>query len=278
MRSEDLFYWIKERHQIYVNRANGLPRPWTNDPILQDYRFCNVYRELDKVTMWIAKNWRDPHKGDPYLFFAIAISRLINWPDTLRAMGYPTSLSHEQFVGTVHARQEAGLKAYSGAYIVSTNGNQMDKAEYLFNKVLAPLWVAKDNLRPTRKDTLRSFYERLIKVNGLGTFMAAQIVADMKYVAPLCNAPDWKTFAAPGPGSKRGLNRVYNQPIDRPWGSKHEWIEALLELKEEIDELALAHAMPDIHAQDLQNCLCEFDKYERVRLNEGRPRSSFAGR
>ena len=35
--------------------------------------------------------------------------------------------------------------------------------------------------------------------------------------------------------------------------------------------------MPMIHAQDLQNCLCEFDKYERVRLNEGRPRSNYPG-
>jgi hypothetical protein len=28
-------------------------------------------------------------------------------------------------------------------------------------------------------------------------------------------------------------------------------------------------------AQDLQNCLCELDKYERVRLGEGKPKRRF---
>ena len=32
-----------------------------------------------------------------------------------------------------------------------------------------------------------------------------------------------------------------------------------------------------LHAQDVENCLCEFDKYERTRLGEGRPRSLYAG-
>ena len=35
--------------------------------------------------------------------------------------------------------------------------------------------------------------------------------------------------------------------------------------------------LPPIHAQALQNCLCEFDKYERVRLGEGRPRNNYPG-
>jgi hypothetical protein len=31
----------------------------------------------------------------------------------------------------------------------------------------------------------------------------------------------------------------------------------------------------DLHAQDLQNCLCEFDKFERARLGEGKPKRKF---
>jgi hypothetical protein len=30
-----------------------------------------------------------------------------------------------------------------------------------------------------------------------------------------------------------------------------------------------------MHAQDLQNCLCEFDKYERARLGEGTPKQIY---
>jgi len=276
MRSTDLFYWIKERHAIYEARRNKLPKPWTQDTIFQNYRFCNVYRELDKVTLWINKHWRTPHKDDQDLWFAMVVARLVNWPDTMEEMRFVAGLNEEQFVGTIHRRQQAGKKAYSGAYIVSTNGNSMDKADYLFQKVLTPLWSKREYLRPVQGELLESFYTRLTTSIGLGTFMAAQVVADMKYAPVLRKAKDWDTFAAPGPGSKRGLNRVFDKPIDSPWGSR--WHQHLMMLKKEIDVMIKAAGMPSLHAQDLQNCLCEFDKMERVRLGQGTPRSGFPGR
>ena len=50
------FDYIDERHFIYLKRQDGKTFPWTQDKILQTYSFCNVYRELDKVTIWIRKN------------------------------------------------------------------------------------------------------------------------------------------------------------------------------------------------------------------------------
>ena len=50
------WYWINERHQIYLRKqADPKGWPWTSDPILQEYRFCNVFRELDTVTMAFRK-------------------------------------------------------------------------------------------------------------------------------------------------------------------------------------------------------------------------------
>jgi hypothetical protein len=73
--------------------------------------------------------------------------------------------------------------------------------------------------------------------------------------------------------------------VDYRWKDE-EWFVALMELKAAISPMlldlpafprALPRSMPPLHAQDLQNCLCEFDKYERVRLGEGRPRSNYPG-
>ena len=83
MRTDDLFAFVRERHQIYLRRKAGQTKPWTTDPILQQYRFCNVYRELDTVTKWIRDNWRRPHCDDPDLWFAMVVARLVNWPDTM---------------------------------------------------------------------------------------------------------------------------------------------------------------------------------------------------
>lgn len=276
MRVDDLMAFILERHKIWKLKEAGKPKPWTQDIILQSYRFCNVYRELDTVTQWIATNWRERHKDDPHLWFAMCVARLINWPDTLEALGYPVPWRASRFETTLHGRQTRGEKAFGGAYIVSTNGRAMDKAIYLAGHVLNPLWAARTRLAPRKGDTLAAFHARLMEFDGMGSFMAAQVVADLKYVEPLRSAPDWHTWAASGPGSRRGLNRVLGRPVDKPW-RELDWHMALRDLHGAVEARAKKAKLPPIHAQDLQNCLCEFDKYERTRLGEGRPRATYPG-
>ena len=82
-----------------------------------------------------------------------------------------------------------------------------------------------------------------------------------------------------GPGSARGLNRVCGNERDEKW-KQDQWLQVLQELQVLVNEALpeLPTAWPKLDAQNLQNCLCEFDKYERVRLGEGRPRSLFNGK
>ncbi len=280
MRTQELFEWIRKRHTIWWRRQQGYPKPWTDDPILQQYRFCNVYRELDTVTQWIARNWRHPHEQDIHLWFAMAVARLINWPETLEEIGYPVPWNPKRFVQRMGARQQRKAKLFTGAYMIHADAvHSGTKAEYLAEGVLTPLWKDREQINPFGPNPctfLEEFHERLMKYRDMGSFMAAQVVADLKYVPPLSLAPDWYTWAASGAGSERGLNRVLGLPVKNPW-SEIGWFGALHELHLEIEPLIREFEMPALHAQDLQNCLCEFDKYERVRLGEGRPRSLYAG-
>lgn len=284
MRTKELFKFIRERHKVYERKIAGLPKPWTKDAILQNFRFCNVYRELDAVTQWIATSWRAPHETDPDLWFAMVVARLVNWPDTLVEMPYPVPFSAAKFVKTLHARKAAGDKVFSSAYIVSTNGMTMDKAEYLAEHVLTPLWKGRKNVqRAITSGSLATIHEVLTQFNGMGSFLAAQVVADIKYAGLLYASrhelqrdTDWWSWAASGPGSKRGLNRVMNLPVDNSWNEKF-WLDGLRTLHAQIQPMFEKEGMPPLHAQDLQNCLCEFDKYERTRLGEGRPRNNYPG-
>lgn len=275
-RIEDFWSFVQERYSVYVNRYSGGAKPWTEDKILQQYRFCNVYRELDTVTKWIRDNWRQPNKKDPDLFFAMVIARLVNWPETLSEFGYPVPFNKTKFVTFLNDRKKHGEKVFSGAYIVSTNGVKENKASYLASKVLWPLWVRRESLRPASYDSLQTYHAKLSNFNGLGSFLAAQVIADLKYVAPLCYAEDWWSFAASGPGSRRGMNRVVRRPTESPW-NEQVWKRHLDDLAKCVEILAKKTKMPPLHNQDIQNCLCEFDKYERTRLGEGRPRSTYPG-
>jgi hypothetical protein len=280
LRTIELFKFIQARHAVWLKKQAGFPKPWTQDPILQKYRFCNVYRELDTTTQWIAKNWRKPNTKDPHLWFAMVVARLINWPETLGQLGYVGGdlYTANRVLACVGARQAQGLQVYGGAYTISTNGRKMLKHNYLVEQVFNPLWANREQIEltlTTKNQTLQEVHTQLMAFQGLGSFMAAQVIADLKY-AQLKKAPDWWTWAASGPGSRRGLNRVCGVDKDKSW-REDVWLVELKLLHEEIGGMVAAADMPPLHAQDLQNCLCEFDKYQRVLLGEGRPRSLYPG-
>lgn len=267
--------FIVKRHQIWINRNAGMSKPWTDDPILLNYRFCNVYRELDTVTEWVARNWREPNADHPDLWFAMAVARWVNWPDTLQEIGLPLPWIPKKFIAAMTKRRDMGLKVWTGAYMIGTQGNAKDKPLFIAEDVLAPLWKRRDELRPRKGMSLAEFAQPIIDTKNQGSFMVGQIVADIKYAGPLRDAPDWWTWAVSGPGSRRGLNRIYGRDLDKGW-NEYIWLQHLTKLRHALLE-QLPPWMPELHAQDLQNALCEFDKYERVRLGQGKPRSRYPG-
>lgn len=278
MRTEELFKFILERHRIYERKKQGLPKPWTTDPILQKYRFCNVYRELDTVTQWIAENWREKHRDDENIVFAMCLARIINWPPTLADIKYPAYWNPDKFKKDIRFLLNSRRKVFSSAYITMTPMSKKGEPKeiYLAEKVLNPLFMGADLNFAKGFSTLGSLHFWLSTFPGIGSFLAGQVVADLKYIRPWLGAEDWWTFVASGTGSKRGLSRVCEMPLDYVWTEDY-WKVRFSSLEECISPMVTKAGMDRMHAQDLQNCLCEFDKYERVRLGQGRPRSLYNG-
>lgn len=271
------FAFVCERENIRFLKEEGKPQPWTKDPILREWRFCNVHREDDRVTRWITDNWRTPHKDDPNLWFALLLARFVNWPDTLGEIGWPVPWDGgKRFKRVMADRRRRGEKVYSGAYMIRASSGEpgLSKPDYQVRDVFDPMWAQRETLRPKPGDTLNSYHVLLGQFHGLGSFMAAQVVADLKYVQPLSSASDWMTFAASGPGSRRGLNRILGRPVKNPW-TEEGWRLELGRLIERVTLMFDRYVMQRLHAQDVQNCLCEWDKYERVRLGEGQPRARY---
>lgn len=281
MRFRDFVAFIKARDAVRVAKEAEKPRPWTKDPILSKYRFCNVRRDDDAVTKWLRTMWY-PHwdeepmsnkEMDPDIWFAAVVARLFNNPDALNAIrGCVIPFKPERMRQILHDRKKAGLKNFNAAYIVSTNGRPMDKVDYIVRFVLGPMWIDRKKLRYDY-ETLDSYHELLMGYDGMGSFIAAQVIADLKSYGAFSCASDRTIFVASGPGSRRGLNRVIGRSSDSPW-REHEFRQCLWELRDKTLPL-LPVPIHALDAQDIQNCLCEFDKYERARLGEGTPKQIY---
>ncbi len=271
-----LWHWVRERERIRILKDSGAPRPWTEDEILATYRFCNVRREDDRGTVWIRDHIRKPYADHPLLWLMLCIARQINWPDTLQQLidnkAWPLDDDFEpaSITTELNARKSDGEKVYTGAYMISAPATKgADKQAYIAETVIGALWRRREHF-PSLHVSLRKVHDWITASNGWGAFMAYQAVVDMRFTRILRDAPDVETWAAAGPGTLRGLNRLHGRAVD--YGLSQG--QALSEMRA-IYKVAQAATGVAMDFSDVPNILCETDKYLRVKLGQGKPRALY---
>lgn len=277
---DQLIHWISERHRVYLRRKAKKPKPWTEDTIIQSTFFTNPYRENDKVTVWVRENIRKTMENSPSLVFAVVCFRWFNWIPTgkiLRDTGLLEQWDTKLAVGTLTEYRDSGYQVFTGAFNISNSGVSKPKVNRVCEDYLQPVWADLSSLLEdaARWQTLGEAHKRLMQYPGLGGsgFMAAQVVCDLKYTPILERATDWWTWCSPGPGSKRGLNVLLGKDPEAPVPKN--WTEEVNRLREMLVEKL--PEMPPFHAQDVQNCLCEYSKYMRCLQGDGHSKRRYAG-
>lgn len=263
---------MEERERIRLAKEKGLAKPWSTDPVFQTTYFCNVRREDDKVTKWI-RDYYSPYVHEPMFLYNIILARFLNWPQTLNYIGFRHEHDPEKLQSDILEAGEQQGKIWGGAYIVSTNGISMPKVAYLTDRLMEGVHK-RIVLDEWRYVDLTDTHRTLMKIDGLGSFMAAQVVADLKNTKehPLAAARDWWTFVAPGPGSLRGASWfTYGAPMGV---TPSKFQDAFKEIRIYVDREFEGDKFCN---QDLQNCLCEYDKYMRVSGGTGRSKRYYQG-
>lgn len=285
---DEFFEFARERHRIYERRQAGLPWPWTEDVILRDWYFTNVYRELDRTTQWYRQNVRDHLRSDNSVLPATVLFRWFNRisiGEYIFTKGqYDGQTLWEQIIsGDVDADYVIGniRNAFpkgpyvNGAYIIK-GYDGMDKLSGVVHAFYNWFehWRRYDaidhgRLRvgqagPTTLSdtsnitTMEGMTKWLATFDQLGMFMAYEITCDLRFTQYLENAPDIKLWANPGPGARRGLSRLWTDSPDDMKFSEIRAVEAMRKL------LSLS-PFPDWEMREVEHTLCEFDKYERIR-------------
>ena len=77
------FEFCRKRENIRLEREKGAPAPWTDNPIFQQGRFLNVFREDDRGSKAILQFARNLEKDLPTLIHALFFARWCNRQETL---------------------------------------------------------------------------------------------------------------------------------------------------------------------------------------------------
>jgi hypothetical protein len=206
-----LWYFVNERHRIYCKRVAGEPKPWTADWILRDYKFTNVFRQLDRGTVWLTEHFVQPHWDDArtLLFFNIAWYRMFNWTGTGERLGWQTTWDPAAARRTLHDALARGEQVFTGAHIVRSAFGR-PKIDSIVD-VCTDLWKRREQIagEAFHTESLEQTFRVLIEVDYVGGFMAYEIVTDLRHTPILNEAHDINTWANVGPGALRGLQRLY---------------------------------------------------------------------
>ena len=110
---------------------------------------------------------------------------------------------------------------------------------------------------------------------GGGGFMSYEVVTDLNHTTVLDKAEDRFTWANAGPGAVRGLNRIHGRELNKSLNQKQANEEMFDLLQLAVPCITSDIKKETVDMRTIEHSLCEWDKYERVRLGQGTPRSKY---
>ena len=262
------FVRLREEARLMKELVGG-PGPHSEDPVIAVNRFCNVDREDDAVTRYIAHFravYQYDERGADFLVPQVLAMRVWNHPPTLDAImpvDDPAATSK-----ALRELRDRGEKTMRGAYMMPVHGSA-GQGRSADDYYLAAVEQARQmRWRPLR--SLRQVAEQLMGLQGIGEFLANQVCADLRYTTLYCDAPDVSTFVLCGPGTRRGLDRYVDlaDPKKLGTGAQAAYVERLLKIRDELADEGHRLAKTFRDPNNLSNCFCEWDKHERVLQGE----------
>lgn len=240
------------------------PGVFSRDAVLSRFHFCNVNREDDRVTRWIDKHVRKVYRKKPLQFMVLQLlaCRIFNDPNTLEEI-LPVKDAKTLRADLKTAERKHG-NLLRGAYLMVPHGEGETVPSYFVPAIMAAKQLlAKSAITYANCRSLGTIAGLLRDCPGVGPFLANQVCTDLRYVAAKKQWRDWETFILCGPGTRRGLNRYWGRVVRGPGSRIPEdaYSGEILRIRETAPkEWAEVFRDPN----NLSNCFCEFDKYQRA--------------
>lgn len=270
-------YWkfAVARQNVFFNRINESHFPSTADPIINKYKFTNVYRVTDRVSQYLIKEviYNSKFSKTPLeILFRILLFKLFNKIETWELLKANLhTLSWKDYNFKIYDKiltnaLQSGRKIYSAAYIMPSGQSHFGYARKHSNHLkLIELMIENDtheNLISAKR--MQDAFEILKGFPGLGNFLAYQLLIDINY-SPIINFSE-SEFVVPGPGAKGGISKCFKNLGGL---SEVEIIKFMTDRQElEFERLGLKFNNlwgRRLQLIDCQNIFCEVDKYSRVK-------------
>lgn len=282
---EMYFENMVERQNIWYKRVvQGLPKPWTDDPIMSTYHFTNVDRRLDRVTLYyidhVLPNLEDTFESKKFLILNTIIYRLFVRPETWEVMGYirPETWKEDWENGKERLREykRKGNTIWTDAYFVNdlksanpdkeNSNDKLENAFCLFQYAIDHLdEIAEYVLNPD--NDMESVVNYLTHIPAVGMFTSYEICLDLATVTEFTGIPfviwtpdHWTNI---GPGCKKGIDYVFEDKGNMSYLNIVFFVRSVY--KHEFERLGLEYKFQEgsneLDLRCFEGWFCESQKY-----------------
>lgn len=266
------WYFAAERQNIFYKKLNGEEAPWTDDKILQEYKFCNSYRASDRVSQYLIKNviYNENTYSNEDIIFRIILFKIFNkestWEILCNKLGDVElkNFSFSSYCQILEEAKNSGCKIYTDAYMSCANkAFGYDKKHENHIALLEKMFI-KDKMQNKilNSKNMKEAFNIIKSYELIGNFMAYQLVTDINY----SEAVDFseREFTIAGPGSERGIKKCFT---DLEGMTKEDIIKWMCDNQDK-EFRKLGIEFKDLGGRplqyiDCQNLFCELDKYCR---------------
>ena len=261
-----------ERQRVFWRRVQGLPPPWTTDPVLAAYKFTNAYRASDRVSQYLIRSVIYEGPQEPReLFFRTLLFKLFNRVETWELLQREAGPLHtagfcvKRYDRVLMAALDRGEPIYSAAYIMPSGvkGAPFARKHRMHLELLARMLRDELPERLAQTATMAQAFAALRAYPTIGDFLAYQYVTDLNY-SELVNYSETE-FVVPGPGALFGLRKCFADT----GGLMDAEVIRMVQERQADCFAAVGVTFPSLPGRplqliDVQNLFCEVDKYARV--------------
>lgn len=265
-----IIQFASERMTIWEKKTLGHNSPFTRDNILKAYRFCNIYRELDKQTIEIHQLLK-PLKKDLNLWLLnILFCRLVCKVETIKQVGL-LSFDNGNNKKVFQRLKDLPRPKYGTAYIFPIS--VIMKSKYPTREEFFCFYLPKvvkkvaDEIKKLKSESVVDALTKILPVFGFNLkFHWTEVLIDLAYQHPKY-IDLFKEFPI-GPGSIPTM-KYLNSSVP----PEEICLEILMRQPfTGFPYLTLNGTKVYLSAENIEGIGCEFRKYTNLRNGSGRRR------
>ena len=306
------FETMYERMLIWKRRfIEQRPRPWTDNKIFRESKFTNVYRELDRNSQWQIKNiLLDESLKGVNLIWKLMVFRFFNNPETftkgITEMGWKNGIpdwkdyDEDEFAAFIDRIRQSGENPYTTAYLINSQATPGKPRDYCYTRLVIPTLHKNipQLISVVRKaETPEDIIKYLKTMPAVADFIAHEFYQDFTYIPRYREMEFMKfnqnDFTNVGPGASIGIRLIFpslktvceqKQAIYWLRDLAEEWLTKIGDEKNEEmvylnwDKKKRAYYLNNkcnITLHQIEMWLCEFQKYWKMIIGEGKQHSKF---